>query len=45
MTDNKSVYIYPFNTRLKLNSFSHFEKEHRYLLQDILKRINVNFKR
>jgi hypothetical protein len=39
-----SVYVYPYNSRLKLRTFSYFEKEHRYLLQDILKRINIQFK-
>jgi|688.fasta_scaffold539172_3 hypothetical protein len=39
-----TVYVYPYNNRLKLSIFSSFEKEHRYLLQDILKRINVSFK-
>lgn len=39
-----TVYVYPYNNRLKLKTFSYFEKEHRYLLQDILKRINGQFK-
>lgn len=38
-----TVYVYPYNNRLKLKSFSYFEKEHRYLLQDILKKINFHF--